>query len=587
LIPTAADPHDATRSTTASLMAVVVAVMLVTGFWWQGEEFIAANGPTFDEAPHLVAGYGYWATGHFRMNMEDPPVLKLWWALPLVLGDGPPYPRDLATTTNHDHWQVGITFLYGSGVSPTELLTPARRMNLVLGCGIVLVVGWWSFRVWGSQIAGLAAAAFAVVDPNLLALSCVLSTDVGFTLFAILSSYFLWEYAAAPSRWLLLATGASLGLMLGSKLSALGMMAGMAVAGMAVILQGGVLALPGTPERAASGTIRNRLRTGGDLAFRLGIIAFVTLAATYGFVHFDQWGRGLKFQLTRTDHGDGAFYLCGNISRTGWYHYFLVALALKIPLGLIAAVVGSAVWSFGRTTTSRPNPSQRERCSRAGGFLTYSGAWLIVPPLVFLAAISYSRVDLGLRVALPAIPFLYALAARLAGPGCGRVLRVAFLGGCVAWAGVSGRGAAPHQIAYVNELADGPVNALRFLADSNLDWGQGLPALKDYMAREEIEAVYLSYFGTDRPESHGIRFQPLPGYGRIGLPGGETIPPCAPRHVLAVSANNLLGIYLNDPNTFAWLRERSPTAVLAGCIYVFDLTADPVAVRRVRSLPLH
>ena len=36
---------------------------------------------------------------------------------------------------------------------------------------------------------------------------------------------------------------------------------------------------------------------------------------------------------------------------------------------------------------------------------------------------------------------------------------------------------------------------------------------------------------------------------------------------------------------YAWLRGRPPTAVLGGSIYVFDLTGDPDAIRRVRETP--
>ena len=51
-----------------------------------------------------------------------------------------------------------------------------------------------------------------------------------------------------------------------------------------------------------------------------------------------------------------------------------------------------------------------------------------------------------------------------------------------------------------------------------------------------------------------------------------------------MSANNLLGIHLNnDPDTYAWLRNRTPVAVLGGSIYVFDLTGDAEAIRRVRE----
>ena len=73
--------------------------------------------------------------------------------------------------------------------------------------------------------------------------------------------------------------------------------------------------------------------------------------------------------------------------------------------------------------------------------------------------------------------------------------------------------------------------------------------------------------------------------GTITGAGGVVIPADDPRHVVAVSANNLLGVYLDDPDTYAWLRDRTPTAVLGGSIYLFDLTGDPDAVRRLSRLP--
>ncbi len=559
----------------------MLAALLLAYFWWQGERFLEANGPTFDEGAHLAAGYGYWRTGDLRMNHEDPPLLKWWWALPLVVGERPPYPQAVAEATNRDHWHVGLAFLYDSGVPYQRLLKPARRMNLALGCGIVLLAGWWASRLWQCRFAGLAAMAFAAFDPNLLALSCALSTDAGFAFFALLSSYLLWEYAARPTRGLLFAAGISLGLMLGSKLSAIAMVVGFGFAGTAFVLRGGVLVLPGRvlPQEGAG----PRLRAYFDLLFRLGVIAAIVLAATYGFLHFDEWGRGLKFQLTRADHGDGRMYLNGQLSKSGWFHYFLVASAVKVPSGLLAAAFASAIIQV------KERPSKRSIL-----------VWL--PPLIFFAAASYSRVDLGIRVVLPALVFLPILAGGLvssigwhrlpagaveqrhfgwhrlpAGASC--ALFLALLG----WAGWASWQASPHQIAYFNEIAGD--RGLDFVADSNADWGQGLPLLKAYIERERIETVYLSYFGTDRPEAYGIRYQSLPGYGRVGPAGGESIPPDAARHVLAISANNLLGIYLDDPATFAWLRSRKPDAILGGSLFVFDLTGDAEAIRRLRSGP--
>ena len=57
------------------------------------------------KARHLAAGYSYWATGNFRLNPEHPPLLKLMWSAPLALSGTPPFPRELAASTNN-HWQI-------------------------------------------------------------------------------------------------------------------------------------------------------------------------------------------------------------------------------------------------------------------------------------------------------------------------------------------------------------------------------------------------------------------------------------------------------------------------------------------------
>src|SRR5262249_38682503 len=277
-----------------TLVSLAAAAGLVACFWWQGERFLAANGPTFDEGAHLAAGYSYLMTGDFRLNPEHPPLLKMLWAAPLAAGERPRYPHDVAAASNNNHWHIADALLFRSGLSHPQVINAARRVNLALGCCVVLLAGWWAYRAWGSRLAGLVACAFAAFDPTLLALSCVLSTDVGLTLFGLLSAYLLWEYAAAPSRGLLLAAGVGLGLLLGSKFSALAMVAALGVAGLVYVLHGGALALPG--KEAASADLRTRLRAAAELAFRLGVIGLVTLAATYAFVHFDQWGAGLKFQ---------------------------------------------------------------------------------------------------------------------------------------------------------------------------------------------------------------------------------------------------------------------------------------------------
>jgi len=535
-------------------LAVIACIAFVIWFWLRGDSFIAANGPTFDEGVHLVAGYSYWTTGSFRLNAEDPPLLKLLWSLPLVLSNAPPYPHNVAIATDNNHWLIADAFLYRSGVPPRTLLDPARRVNLLIGCGLVSLVGWAAYRVWGSLLAGVAGCGFAAADPTLLALSCILSTDMGVSFFTLLTCYLFWEFAETPSRGLLAALGISFGLMLGAKFSAVAIVAGLALAGTIYVWRGGTLALPGKVERGFGPLL--------ELALRLTVIGTVALAAVYTFLEFPAWAKGLKFQITRGSHGDGMAYLNGEISRAGWLHYFLVALALKLPLGLLlAAGIAALRW---------PSSIQRR------------ALFLVVPPLVYAALASCSRVNVGVRAVLPCVPFLYLLAAGLAAPGCYIFARGVILCGCLGWSIVGAECVSPNDLTYFNELAGS--DGSKHLADSNLDWGQGLPALKKWMDANGVEIVYLGYFGTDRPEAHGIRFQRLPGYGHVGQSGHEMIPVQAPRHVVAISTNHLLGLFLDDPETYRWLRNRVPVAVVPGCVSVFDLTGDAEAVAQVRSL---
>ena len=85
----------------------------------------------------------------------------------------------------------------------------------------------------------------------------------------------------------------------------------------------------------------------------------------------------------------------------------------------------------------------------------------------------------------------------------------------LAWHAAESLRIRPDYLAYFNQIAGGPAQGYRHLADSSLDWGQDLPALKDWLDREGLQradGVYLSYFGTARPEYYGIEATELAGF---------------------------------------------------------------------------
>ncbi|MBS0211494.1 MAG: hypothetical protein JSS27_21335 [Planctomycetes bacterium] len=67
----------------------------------------------------------------------------------------------------------------------------------------------------------------------------------------------------------------------------------------------------------------------------------------------------------------------------------------------------------------------------------------------------------------------------------------------------------PNYLTYFNLIAGGPRHAYKHLVDSSLDWGQDLPGLKRWLSDQQNvnklnSPVYLSYFGTARPDYYGI-----------------------------------------------------------------------------------
>ena len=94
-------------------------------------------------------------------------------------------------------------------------------------------------------------------------------------------------------------------------------------------------------------------------------------------------------------------------------------------------------------------------------------------------------------------------------------LRAAIGGLLVAWLVIGTLLIFPHQEAYFNPLAGPWQNWSSILVDSNLDWGQDLPALKQVMEARGINSVNLAYFGKAVPEAYGVNYRPLPGYLRF------------------------------------------------------------------------
>lgn len=177
-------------------------------------------------------------------------------------------------------------------------------------------------------------------------------------------------------------------------------------------------------------------------------------------------------------------YLLGEWKFRGWWYFYLVAMAVKIPIGyfvLMAIGSGSMAASFMRQDAKR-------------------GEWMI--PLVAVLFIVQVSSQTGfthhLRYVLPAFGFLYILAARSV-----TVLprKLATLIICVCLAGTVSYHAmhVGQAHAYFNWLSGGPENGWRYLSLSNLDWGQSTFRIADWARshpeKRPLTVMFVSELG--------------------------------------------------------------------------------------------
>ena len=331
---------------------------------------------------------------------------------------------------------------------------------------------------------------------------------------------------------------------------------------MVQLLFAGGLSLPWRRRLTESKLWRWGVEAGGVFLFILFFAALI-IPGSYFFQGFSPWLDGLLEFFQHSQDGHAAFFL-GEHSYDGWWNYFLVAFLIKTPVGSLILIVASIVfWRWGKALDSR------------------AAIFLLLPVVTFFLATTQAKVDIGLRHILPVYPFLFVLAARLAtlqvGPG--RLVHL-LVGVPLILTAISSLRISPHQLAYFNEIVGGPDHGYRYLADSNLDWGQDLRGVKSYMEKEKLPIIYLSYFGTAPPAYYGILYQYVPGTWPLEWPlPADRVPTDAPRKILAISANNLQELAtFNDP-LFRWLEARQPMTKIGYSIFVYDLTHDPEGLK--------
>ena len=500
---------------------------------------------TFDEADHIFAGYMMWHSGDYGLNPEHPPLVKLVATLPLLqekLWVPPLQQRWFKSEAYRD----GRDFMERNDGPSHSLLFRMRLAAGVFAVGLSVMVFLMGSQLFGNS-AGLLALLLVVFEPNVLANSALVTTDMGIACFFLATIYCFYRYARQPSVIRLLLTGLAAGLALSSKHSGIllaPMLLGLTLVEIACAQRGERKRMAGTLFGGLAATV---------------VVAVVVLWAFYGFRYaarpaglamnptlseyaapltgINSWVIGHvanwrllpeSYLMGMTDIHYAAqqypIFLLGHDYAHGVWWYFPVALSIKTTLGLIGLVVLAGIALIGRRI-------------RQGRELAY----LVVPGAIYLGVAILSGMNIGTRHVL----FLYPLAALLAAAGLVALAQHSrrwlwIGGGLVVFHIISAMAIFPAEMAYANEAWGGTANTHKYLSDSSVDWAQQLPHVKQWVDAHPGEECWFAYsaYPDLRPQAYGIPCHPLP----TAHTGEEILPGDVPETIhgnLLLSADDL------------------------------------------------
>lgn len=448
---------------------------------------------TYDEPGHLEFGRRVIMDTEINPSMQRMPVTLINY-LPL-------YPAD----------QLGIQ------LSERERLLIARIPTVLISLLLAFFIFFWSQRLYGLK-SGFFSLFLYAFSPNILAHSRLITNDIYSAFFIITATFFFIRYIKEPCLKSLV-------------ISAL-------LTGIAQICKHtGLILLPlflflylfhqwkdrflikinaGATHKFPKKIIRHGLLFLLIVLFMInaGYLFKGTFDPKYNLplpaAYIDSFLIGKKYNATGAGHG--LVYLFGNLSQHGFWYYYVVCLFLKLPLSIF-------IFSFFSLWICRKFVREN---------ITEELVLVMVPLAFFIFFSFFCSAQIGIRYLLPLLPFLYVWLGKLLAYSqqkLGTWYKRGIALFCL-WYLVSSLSFFPHYLSYCNELIWDRKNIYKYLADSNVDWGQN--------------AIYVNEYIKNYQGKEPIHVKP----------NGPV------KGIVLVNINHLVGIFPLTKEKFRWLREN-------------------------------
>jgi hypothetical protein len=477
--------------------------------------------PVYDELLHVTAGHEYLTQHRYSVDLEHPPLARVFEALPFLRAPQP-----------SGNWVEMGNALLAYGGDYVGGIAKARRGNLLfLIIGIVAVTGWARERFdWTTAV--IAAALFSLLPP-VLAHAGLATTDMAGAAALPLALWALDRFLRNPSwRSTLVLSGAiAFGLLtkfsfvpfffasvlmlcaIERKLPSAKALAALLIAAVAVWLA--YFGSFGTMTSANAA-----LHDDATLAFGSPWIADHVAMPAPLFA-----GGLLKLKLD--DQAGRDAFLLGRYSHHGWWYYFPIVLGVKTPLAfLILAIAGAIV-------SKRARP-------------------VLAVAAVVLGIAMTTHINVGVRHILP----IYGPLSIVAAQG---LQRLKWAGAILAiWLLADSALAHPDYLSWMNAAAGH--HPERVLSDSNLDWGQDLIRLSRECRTRHINNLGMLVFTRADVQQLGF----------------ANVHHIDPHHAstgwFAVSETEIALWNGWEPTAFRWLTDRTDFTRVGTSIRLYNVT---------------
>jgi 4-amino-4-deoxy-L-arabinose transferase-like glycosyltransferase len=518
---------------------------------------------TTDELIHIPAGYYSLTAREYRMNAEHPPVAKMVAAIPLLFflphETGPAegswnFSERGAHFYNH-FWKINRAKFLSIWF---QARTAALIFTIALG-GLL----FWATRRWFGSTAAIFAVLLYSLEPTILGHAKVVHTDIPAAFVYLLLFVALYAYTEQPIQRKATLLGLATGLALVTKFS------------MVVLL----------PVLAVFFLYKTRQHM--KHALLIVVLIVLTINAAYQFrnpplgpdeawIHTVARQPKLVVQAIETmslvlprdflfgvyvvsmhNSGGDSSSLLGKYDYRGWWYYFPVAFAMKTSLPLLALTVAGLIWAIWKVKQG-----------------DYSFLRVLVPLAIYSALVMTSSINIGVRHFLPAFPFLIMLASVVLAdlyrlkPRIGTPIAIAVF----VLMSIDALRTTPYYLSYMNPLK-GNNPGWRYLSDSNVEWGDAVPELVQFLKAKGVNRVSGALLGGRLTlHFYGIEFVDL--FAPAPLPKTEYVALGASflngSTVAYGNSSNGRGTEKERINFFDAYRNLKPVAILGNSIYVYE-----------------